>query len=62
MARPFSSEIHPIFAPNSHEKALAPARDFGQELLFFRIDLFDGRFRNRRRRRRGGDYHWSSRR
>ena len=50
MARPFSFEIHPIFVPNSREKALILARDFGQELFFFRIDFFDGR-RSRRRRR-----------
>ena len=28
-------KLDPIFASNSREKALAPARDFGQELLFF---------------------------
>ena len=54
MVRPFSSEIRPIFVQNFREKASAPPRDFGQELFFFRfwMDFFDGRFWNRRRRRR----------
>ena len=34
VARPFSFEIHPIFAPKSREKASIFARDFGQELFF----------------------------
>ena len=34
VARSFSSEIHPIFVPNSREKASVFARDFGQELFF----------------------------
>ena len=34
VARPFFSEIHPIFAPTSREKISVPARDFGQMLFF----------------------------
>ena len=49
MVRLFFSEIHHIFASNSREIF---DRDFGQELFFFRINFFNGRFRNRRRRRK----------
>ena len=55
----FFFEIHPIFVPNSREKASTPARDFGEKLLFFRfwMNFFDGRFWNRRRRRHRCRYH-----
>ena len=55
----FFLEIHPIFVPNSREKTSIFARDFGQELFFFRfrMDFLDNRFWNCRRRHSRCRYH-----